>query len=532
MEDPEVKKVSTFATKIEEYSNLLDRLEYFSDWHRAKRAVAVIIRYQRRFKRSKINQQEQKNAESTDSQNAKKGKREDNNYVPANTSDILCAEREMMRLVQNEAFQDEVRILSSNNAHREPEDRKATKDHKKSMRQSSSLYRLDPFLDKEGLLRVGGRLRHASLPYEAKHPVIVPRKGHVTSMIIRHFHERTAHQGRGITHNEIKSSGFWIIGGSSTIAHHISKCVTCRKLRGTTEQQKMADLPSDRLEPAPPFTYAAVDYFGPWIIKEGRRELKRYGALFTCMSSRAIHIEVSNSLETDSFLNAYRRFVGRRGPVRQLRCDRGTNFIGARNELQAALEQMNHHKIHQELLKDNCDWVVFKTNVPHASHMGGVWERQIRSVRSVLATLLDRQGTQLDDESLRTFMVEAEAIVNSRPLTVESASSTDHPTPLTPSMLLTMKTKVLLPPPGVFQHADLYSRKRWRRVQYLANEFWLRWKKEFLQTLQQRPKWIPTNRNMKIDDIVIIKEESQPRNRWQLARVADTYPGDDGLVRK
>ncbi|KAK3731637.1 hypothetical protein QZH41_007310 [Actinostola sp. cb2023] len=181
MEDPEVKKVSTFATKIEEYSNLLDRLEYFSDWHRAKRSVAVIIRYQRRFKRSKINQQEQKNAESTDSQNAKKGKREDNNYVPANTSDILCAEREMMRLVQNEAFQDEVRILSSNNAHREPEDRKATKDHKKSMRQSSSLYRLDPFLDKEGLLRVGGRLRHASLPYEAKHPVIVPRKGHVTS---------------------------------------------------------------------------------------------------------------------------------------------------------------------------------------------------------------------------------------------------------------------------------------------------------------------------------------------------------------
>ncbi|KAK3750147.1 hypothetical protein QZH41_004550 [Actinostola sp. cb2023] len=99
-------------------------------------------------------------------------------------------------------------------------------------------------------------------------------------------------------------------------------------------------------------------------------------------------------------------------------------------------------------------------------------------------------------------------------------------------MLLTMKTKVLLPPPGVFQHADLYSRKRWRRVQYLANEFWLRWKKEFLQTLQQRPKWIPTNRNMKIDDIVIIKEESQPRNRWQLARIADTYPGDDGLVRK
>ena len=115
----------------------------------------------------------------------------------------------------------------------------------------------------------------------------------------------------------------------------------------------MADLPEDRLEPALPFTFSAVDYFGPWYEKEGRKELKRYGVLFTCLFSRAIYLEVSNSLDTDSFLNAYRRFVCRRGPVRQLRSDQGTNFIGAIKELHQAVTELNHERITEELLSSN-----------------------------------------------------------------------------------------------------------------------------------------------------------------------------------
>ena len=88
-----------------------------------------------------------------------------------------------------------------------------------------------------------------------------------------------------------------------------------------------ADLPEDRIEPTAPFTYSAVDYFGSFVVKEGRKEVKRYGVLFTCMSSRAIHIEIANTLETDSFINALRRFQAERGPIRQLRSDQGTNFI-------------------------------------------------------------------------------------------------------------------------------------------------------------------------------------------------------------
>ncbi|XP_063604967.1 uncharacterized protein LOC134780266 [Penaeus indicus] len=171
-------------------------------------------------------------------------------------------------------------------------------------------------------------------------------------------------------------------------------------------------------------------------------------------------------------------------------------------------------------------------NIPHASHMGGVWERQIRTVRNILIALLYHHGRQLDDESLRTFMVEAETIVNSRPLAVDNISSPYSSIPLTPNHLLTMKSKVVLPPPGTFQSSDQYSRKRWRRVQYLANEFWNRWKKEYVQLLQCRKKWPSVTKNVKGNDIVIVKEQNLPRNSWKLGCVSEVIPSKDGLVRK
>ena len=291
------------------------------------------------------------------------------------------------------------------------------------------LHKLDPFLDEHGILCVGGRLRRANLEDDIKFPILLPRKGHITNLVVQHFHETRMHQGRTTTLNEIRSSGYWIVGGTSSVSDYIFNCVKCRKLRGSTQSQKMADLPEDRLHPAPPFTYCAVDYCGP--CKEKRKEIKRYGALFTCMTSRAIHLEVSHSLETDSFINALRRFICRRGPIRQLRSDQGTNFGGAKKELKEALTELDHAKIGRELLQNNCDWLNFRMNVPSASHMGGVWERQIRSVRNVLSVLLDNNGTQLDDESPNTFTCEAEAIVNSRPLTTDDLQDPDSLSPLT-----------------------------------------------------------------------------------------------------
>ena len=221
-------------------------------------------------------------------------------------------------MVQRAAFPEEIRQMKESNVRGQTSGERTVTHENKAMKKASSLYQLDPFLDASGVLRVGGRIKRSSLSYGAKHPIILPRKGHIIELIICHHHQLVKHQGRGITHNEIRSARYWVIGGGSAVSNHIAKCVKRRKLRGIPQEQKMADLPEDRLGPAPPFTFSAVDYFGPWYVKDGRRELKRYGVLFTCLSSRAIHLEVSNTMTTDSFLNAYRRFVGRRGPVRQL----------------------------------------------------------------------------------------------------------------------------------------------------------------------------------------------------------------------
>ena len=163
----------------------------------------------------------------------------------------------------------------------------------------------------------------------------------------------------------------------------------------------MADLPKERITPSPPFTYSGVDYFGPFHIKQGRKDVKRYGVLFTCLASRAVHIETADTLETDSFINALRRFIARRRPVREIRSDRGTNIVGAERELKKALDELDHSAIQRSLCRDfNADWIIqWKQNPPAASHMGGVWERQIRSVRSTLSALMRDQGHTLDNES-------------------------------------------------------------------------------------------------------------------------------------
>ena len=142
-----------------------------------------------------------------------------------------------IKMAQNEAFREEIQLLRGVNVKLQIADQDVNKNKIKTMKKSSSLYKLDPFLDEDGVLRVGGRLGKSSDPYDVKHPVILPKKGHVTNLILCHYHQLVKHQGRGITQNEIRSSGYWIVGGSSVVSNHISKCVSCRKLRGSPQEQ-------------------------------------------------------------------------------------------------------------------------------------------------------------------------------------------------------------------------------------------------------------------------------------------------------
>ncbi|RLF66451.1 MAG: hypothetical protein DRN30_02085 [Thermoplasmata archaeon] len=482
LKDPKVKRIVVNVVNTEKERTILNRLEQFSDWKRLVMAVSVIKKFL--LKTEVLSQQ-----------------------TIRQQSELV-----ILRLLQADAFSIEMTLLEG-----------------EGLPKRNRLYRLDPFLDQDGLLRVGGRLQHSLSPYEVKHPVILPRKGHIVELIIRHCHTSVAHQGRGFTINELRSQGYWVLGCSKAVSSMIYKCVTCRKLRGKPQEQKMADLPKDRLEAAPPFSYCGIDCFGPFLVKDGRRQMKRYGLLVTCMASRAVHIELLDDMTTDCFINALRCVIALRGQIRLIRCDRGTNFVGAARVLQEALQEIKEDEVRRFLSENLCDFVM---NTPHSSHMGGSWERHIRTIRSILATIMDQHGSRIDTATLRTFMYETMAIINNRPLSPQNLNDPLGPEPLTPNHLIMMKHKPLLPLPGKFVKEDVYARHRWRKVQFLTDEFWRRWKSEYMLTLQNRNKWNKVKRNVAVGDIVILKDEETYRGDWRIARVQSTITDDDGLVRR
>ena len=504
-EDPELKKSTVLNSTIKmcETNFLLERLTRFSQWKSILRAVAVLTRLKNRLKKRL----------------AKKGSPHVREYIPASTTELDEAEMVVLKMMQDKDYADDIDELR----------KKASQ----SMTTKSTRFKkLDAFIDDREMLRVGGRLKRSSLPFQEKHPLIVHGKNELTPILVQHHHVKTLHSGREATVHSLRCNGIWLTSVRHVVDSHIWKCVHCKRYRGKVEGQKMSELPEERLEPSPMFSKVGVDFFGPYMIKQARSKVKRYGALFTCLASRAVHVEIVPSLSSSDFLNAYRRFSARRGPAKEIWCDRGTNFVGTCNELRREVEQMMNQNTALKLRDLQCDLVSFQFNPPHASHMGGVWERQIRSIRSALTSLLDEHYHLLDDDLLQTLMCEAEAIVNSRPLTPVDASGAGAITSLSPALLLTMKPKTAPPLPGSFSRTDLYSKARWRRVQHLADEFWKRWRREFLPTLQPRQKWQRQRRQVQVDDVVLMVDENEPRASWKMGRVTSTTKSKDDLVRK
>ncbi len=402
----------------------------------------------------------------------------------------------------------------------------------KNLPKSSPLITLNPFIDNQGLLRVGGRISAANLDQEEKNPLIVPGKHHVGALLVRHYHQQIQHQGRLLTEGAVRAAGFWIIGGKRLVNSILYHCVLCRKLRGHLQTQKMASLPSDRMCTDPPFTNIGLDVFGPWSIharrtRGGLAHDKRWAVIFTCLSVRAVHIEVIESLDTSSFINALRRFLAFRGPIKQIRSDRGTNFIGACKELQIP-SNIDDKSVQKYLAEHGCSWIF---NPPHASHMGGSWERMIGMARKILDSMFLQLGhMKLTHEVLTTFMAEVTAIINARPLVPVSTDPSD-PFLLTPSILLTQKVGTPIAPVGDFGTEDLFQRQ-WRQVQHLANTFWDRWKKQYLCLLQARRKWQSEHPNVEPGSIVLLKDSQTKRNEWPLGIITQVFPSKDGKVRK
>ena len=500
--DPVVKSQATslVASAVLSSSALADRFQKFSSWHRLKKSIAWILRYRNNLlmatKVRKVTGQP---------------KSPDRKQSLITIEEMKNAEKAILKIVQQAAYPMEFSELGKLRSG-------------KGVKRSSPLFRLDPIL-KDGLLCVGGRLARACIPPEAKHQIILPKSSHISDLIVDHYHKLSGHSGRQHVLSMIHQK-YWIIKANSTVRRVLTDCHSCRRREAPFCEQKMADLPEERLVPdKPPFTTVGVDCFGPFQVRRCRSLVKRYGVIFTCLTIRAVHIEVVHSLDTDSFLLALRRFIARRGQVEEIRSDNGTNFTSGERELRESIQAWNHDKINEAMLQKNIKW---SFNPPYGSHHGSVWERCIRSVRRILRALLQEQTT--DDEGLSTLMCEVESILNSRPLTVFSDDPRDSE-PLTPNHLLLLKSDSPMPP-GTFQRDDLFSRRRWRQIQYLADIFWKRWSREYLPLLQSRQKWLHPRRNLTVGDVVLVAAENTNRNYWPLGRIQQVFPDKKGFVRK
>lgn len=506
VDDPEVKRVQSHAIQVQEVKEPLDQLMlYYSSWTKLKRAVTWYLKMKDLLKELKENRKKEPNLSSKERLDRFK---KEFKVTRITCEDLTKAETEIVRYAQKKRFGEDLEMLKE----------------QQRVKKSSSLRKLNPVLQ-DGLMRVGGRLSRAAMPDDCKQQVILPKDSHVTRLVLRHIHDVTAHAGRNHMLAQLRQR-FWVPGANGAIRRMLSKCIVCKRLHGKAGKQLMADLPTCRVLPDdPPFTRVGVDYFGPFLVKRGRGQVKRYGVIFTCLAIRAVHLEVASSLDTDACLNAIRRFIARRGQVREMYSDNGTNFRAAESELRKMMSEWNTSKIETHLQQKGVQW---HFNPPTGSHHGGAWERLIRSVRKILNATVKEQV--MDEESLHTLLCEAEAIINGRPITKASSDINDLEA-LTPNHILLLKVKPELPP-GVFSRDDQYTTRRWKQVQYLTDIFWKRWCREYLMQLQERQRWTSLERNFCVGDVVLIVDDTSPRNSWPLGRITEVFPDRRGFVRQ
>lgn len=419
-----------------------------------------------------------------------------------------------IKYYQQQKFSEEIRQLKT----------------RKHVSKKSVLSTLAPFLDENGVLRVGGRLQKADLLYEEKHPYIIPSNTHLTWLIIQDAHLKTLHGGNQLTMSTLRSQ-FWIIRMRKEVKMHIQRCVICIRHRARTQQQMMGILPACRVNPGRAFENSGVDYAGPIQIRmskgRGYKSTKGYICLFVCMSTRAVHIEAVSDMTTQAFLAAFRRFVARRGHCAHLWSDNGSNFVGAAKELKNLL-QKGKNNISREIAEAISTYgTTWHFIPPKSPNFGGIWEAAIKSAKYHLTRIIG--NNTLTYEEMATLLAQIESCLNSRPLCRISDVS-EVLTPLTPGHFL-IGGPLNSVPDTKHETLNINLLTRWQLVQRMTEHFWRRWKNEYLHTLQHRYKWRNSIQAPKIGDIVIIKEEDLPPTRWLLGKITEMFQGPDGRIR-
>lgn len=422
------------------------------------------------------------------------------------------SERMLVKIAQKECFSEELVRLE-----------------KKEKIKTGRLSSLNPFLDKDQVLRVGGRLTLSNFDYDKKYPIVLNSKHQLSELIVKNEHIKLMHAGPQLLLSSLKEK-YWPVGGRDLVKRVIHKCIICARAKPASFEPMMGDLPKSRLTVQPAFNTTGVDYAGPFTLKSSRgrgtRTFKGYICLFVCFTTRAIHLEAVTSLSTDAFIGTFRRFVSRRGKPSQVYSDNGKNFQGAQSELERLGHFLNNNqeKIENLIGNEGVRWSFIPAYSPH---FGGIWEAGVKTVKFHLKRVAS--NVILSFEDFETLLCQIEAIVNSRPLTPMSSDPADLDV-ITPAHFLIGRRLTSLPDADV---TDITENRlsRFQRIQRIQQTFWARWGREYIAELQKRVKWKHTRNELQIGRFVIVREDGVPPMCWRMGRVVRLHAGADGICR-
>lgn len=392
----------------------------------------------------------------------------------------------------------------------------------------STLATFAPMIDEHGCIRMRGRIEHADLEFDQKHPYILPAKSPLARRLMEEAHINTLHGGVQVCMQYLRER-YWITGLRNTMKAIIRNCVRCTRYRKLAGEQMMADLPIARVRLERPFTRCGVDYAGPFKLKAktGRNtyiELKAYVAIFTCLSSRMSHLEVVSDATSAAFLAALDRMTARRGEVEEMRSDNGMQFVGGIKELEEDFKSWDFQELKAEIANRGIIWLF---NTALAPHQGGIWEAIVKVFKWHLRRLIG--DLPFTYEELSTITTRIEGVLNSRPLTALTDDPTDL-TALTPAHFGIGRP--IKRPIGPRVAAIPMNRlSRWKMLNKIDQQFAERWKKDYLAEMQQRYKWRFPQRNLQKDDMVFVIDDNLPPDQWLLGRIIEANVEKDGCVR-
>ncbi len=401
-----------------------------------------------------------------------------------------------------------------------------------SLPKSNALHKFGLSISDQGYLQLSSRVRNPSKPSQPSKLIPLSPKSPLTRLLVATLHVTYSHAGISALHSILVTTYF--IPNLRNLLKFISRrCPSCQRAYARPLTHAMGMLPSSRTTPAPPFDRTGVDFVGPFVLRQGYTRkpvlVKTYAAVFVCMVTKAVHFELCVSLSTEEFLATLRRFVARRGCPSHLFSDNGTNFIGAREEIRE-LQKLTESKETTEAISGftQAHGITWHLIPPRAPHFGGLWEAAVKSMKTLLRKNLQPHALRYDE--LLTVLLEAEAILNSRPLQPLHTDEASEGAFLTAGHFLIGRPLVAPPTPSP-PTGKLSSLRRWNLTSRLTADLWQQWTASYLASCAQRSKWCQAGRRLQVGDIVFVKDETLKTRDWPLAKVEKIHPGDDGEVR-